>query len=49
MVPVLYKDVDVRLHPAAAQSVLAHMIQLVGEGRVKTEGEPGLDSDYEAS
>ncbi|HEX6866071.1 MAG TPA: MBL fold metallo-hydrolase [Caulobacteraceae bacterium] len=46
MVPVLYKDVDVRLHPAAAHSVLAHMIQLVREGRVKTTGEPGLDADY---
>jgi glyoxylase-like metal-dependent hydrolase (beta-lactamase superfamily II) len=46
MVPVLYKDVDPRLHPAAAHSVLAHMIQLVREGRVLTEGEPGLDSDY---
>lgn len=48
MVPVLYKDVDVRLHPAAAHSVLAHMIQLTREGRVKTTGEPGLDSEYRA-
>lgn len=46
MVPVLYKEVDPRLHPAAAHSVLAHMIQLVREGRVLTDGEPGLDSDY---
>jgi glyoxylase-like metal-dependent hydrolase (beta-lactamase superfamily II) len=46
MVPVLYKDVDPRLHPAAAHSVLAHMIQLVREGRVQTSGEPGLGSDY---
>jgi glyoxylase-like metal-dependent hydrolase (beta-lactamase superfamily II) len=46
MVPVLYKDVDPRLHPAAAHSVLAHMIQLVREGRVLASGEPGLDSDY---
>jgi glyoxylase-like metal-dependent hydrolase (beta-lactamase superfamily II) len=46
MVPVLYKDVDPRLHPAAAHSVLAHMIQLVGEGRVKTDGEPTVDADY---
>ena len=46
MVPVLYKDVDPRLHPAAAHSVLAHMIQLVREGRVLTEGEAGLDAEY---
>ena len=33
MVPVLYKDVDPRLHPAAAHSVLAHTLHLVREGR----------------
>jgi hypothetical protein len=37
--------VDPRLHPAAAHSVLAHMIQLVREGRVVAAGE-GLDADY---
>ena len=46
MVPILYKDVVPRLHPAAAHSVLGHMIQLVREGRVLTSGAPGLDSDY---
>ena len=46
MVPVLYKDVDARLHPAAAHSVLAHMIQLVREGRALTDGAAGLDADY---
>lgn len=46
MVPVLYKDVDPRLHPAAAHSVLAHTIQLTREGRLLSDGEPGLDSDY---
>jgi len=46
MVPVLYKDVDPRLHPAAALSVLAHVIQLTREGRIFTDGEPGLDSEY---
>ena len=45
MVPSLYAAVDPRLHPAAAHSVLAHMIQLVREGRVTAEGE-GLDADY---
>lgn len=47
MVPVLYKDVDPRLHPAAAHSVLAHMIQLVREGRVKVNGDPTVDAAYE--
>lgn len=46
MVPVLYKDVDSRLHPAAAHSVMAHMLLLVAEGKVVTDGAPGLDSDY---
>jgi glyoxylase-like metal-dependent hydrolase (beta-lactamase superfamily II) len=46
MVPVLYAEVDPRLHPAAARSVLGHMIDLVRRGIVTTDGEPGLDSDY---
>lgn len=46
MVAELYKAVDVRLHPAAAHSVMAHMVQLVKEGRAVCDGEPGLDSDY---
>lgn len=45
MVPSLYAAVDPRLHPAAAHSVLAHMIQLVREGRVVAKGE-GLDAEY---
>lgn len=45
MVPSLYAAVDPRLHPAAALSVLAHMIQLVREGRVVAEGE-GLEGRY---
>ena len=41
-----YKDVDPRLHPAAAHSVLAHMLLLVKQGRVTCEGVAGLDSAY---
>jgi glyoxylase-like metal-dependent hydrolase (beta-lactamase superfamily II) len=37
MVPVMYAAVDKRLHPAAAQSVLAHMIHLERQGRVEAE------------
>jgi glyoxylase-like metal-dependent hydrolase (beta-lactamase superfamily II) len=43
IVPVLYAAVDPRLHPAAAHSVLAHVIQLVAEGRVLSDGSPNLD------
>lgn len=46
MVPSLYAAVDPRLHPAAAMSVLAHMLQLVKEGRVVTADQPGLDAEY---
>ncbi|WP_297509293.1 MBL fold metallo-hydrolase [uncultured Caulobacter sp.] len=46
MVPSLYAAVDPRLHPAAAHSVLAHLIQLVAEGRVVADGEPGLETVY---
>ncbi len=49
IVPILYKDVDSRLYPAAARSMLAHMIQLAGEGRILADGEPALDSEYRLS
>ena len=46
MVPVMYAAVDARLHPAAAQSVLAHLIHLTKTGVVATDGEPGLRSAF---
>ena len=46
MVPVLYSAVDQRLWPAAAHSVMAHMLELVRTGRVATSGEPTLESEY---
>jgi len=46
MVPKMYVGTDQRLYPAAARSVLAHVIQLVRAGRVVTDGAPGPDSDY---
>jgi len=46
MVPTMYAAVDPRLHPAAAHSVLAHMIELVNSGRVVADGAPGLESEY---
>ncbi len=45
MVPVIYADIDPRLHPAAAHSVLAHLIHLERDGRVVGEGS-GSDRRY---
>lgn len=46
MVPTIYAAIDERLWPAAAHSVLAHMVELVKSGRVWCEGPPGLESEY---
>lgn len=46
MVPVMYADIDKRLYPAAARSVFAHMIHMVETGRVRSDGEPTINSVY---
>ncbi|MDB5462837.1 MAG: metallo-beta-lactamase family protein [Phenylobacterium sp.] len=46
LVPTLYADVDQRLWPAAARSMLAAMIHLARQGKIVAEGEPGPDSEY---
>jgi glyoxylase-like metal-dependent hydrolase (beta-lactamase superfamily II) len=46
MIPEMYAAVDPRLHPAAANSVLAHMIHLVRGGVIATDGAPGPGSAY---
>ena len=46
IVEALYQHVDKRLHPAAAHSVLAHIIHLVDIGRLHCEGAPCLRSVY---
>lgn len=46
MVSHMYADVDKRLHPAAAHSVLAHMIHLVKTGRVACAGDADLSAQY---
>lgn len=46
IVPVMYADVDPRLHKAAALNVLAHLIRLVRIGTVICDGEPGMQSAY---
>jgi len=47
MVAEIYAEVDPRLHPAAAHSVLAHLIKLVREGRAASDGPPGPAAVYE--
>ena len=46
MVKVMYADVNPGLHPAAARSVLAHLIHMVDTGRAACDGEPRLKSSY---
>ena len=47
MVREIYADIDPRLHPAAAHSMLAHLIKLAREGRVASDTPPGPSSLYE--
>jgi len=42
----LYAAVDPRLHPAAARSVLAHLIHLVETRRAACDGPPSLQSTF---
>ena len=47
MVETMYANVDKKLHPAAALSVLGHMLKLVEEGYVETPAkEPSVRSEY---
>ena len=41
VVPRIYTEYPSELHPAAARSVLAHLLKLLGEGRVVRVGSPG--------
>lgn len=46
IVKELYADINPRLHPAAAHSVLSHLIYLYETGRVTCDGTPSLRSEY---
>jgi hydroxyacylglutathione hydrolase len=50
MVKVLYAGVREELHKPAGRSVLAHLIKLVGDGVVATDGDarPTLKAIYRA-
>lgn len=45
----IYKSVPKELHPAAAQSVYAHILKLVEEGSVLSAVAPRLDGEYSAA
>lgn len=46
IVALLYADIDKRLHPAAAHSVLSHLIRLREIGVVEADGKDGLRTSY---
>ncbi|MFS2177580.1 MBL fold metallo-hydrolase [Rhizobium pisi] len=46
MVKVIYRDIDPKLHGAAALSVLAHIEDLVERGEIAADGPPSLAALY---
>ena len=46
MVAQMYRDIPSYLHPAAARSVLAHLVHMVETHRVATNGAPGPENEY---
>lgn len=46
IVEKLYTDIDKRLYPAAAHSVLSHLIHMRETGRVKSKDKDGLRAEY---
>ena len=46
MVPIMYEDVDQRLHPAAARSVYAAMLYMVEKEVIRCEGDPSLTAPF---
>ena len=46
MVPIIYAAVDKRLYPAAARSVYAHILGMVEDGRIVSDGDATLDAAY---
>lgn len=46
MVDAMYRDVPAHLHGAAARSVLAHLIHMVEDGRLRTDGPVDAGATY---
>jgi glyoxylase-like metal-dependent hydrolase (beta-lactamase superfamily II) len=49
MVAVIYSEIDKKLHPAAAMSVLAHLKHMIATGRAATDGAASANSVYRLS
>jgi len=47
MVPKIYQRLDPKLFPAAAMSLLAHMVHLVEKGEVKTNATSNVQASYQ--
>ncbi|PCI34587.1 MAG: MBL fold metallo-hydrolase [Alphaproteobacteria bacterium] len=48
MVTMIYSDIPSYLHPAAASSVLSHLIHMAGDGRISCQGQMGKDGIFTA-
>ncbi|MCK5425531.1 MAG: MBL fold metallo-hydrolase [Emcibacter sp.] len=46
MVGAIYSDIPTYLHPAAASSVLSHLIHMIGNGQVNCQGDVGKDGIF---
>lgn len=46
VVAALYRDIDPRLHRAAGLSVLAHLEDLVADGKVISDGPPVVEGHF---
>ena len=46
MVAAIYLGLDPRLRVAAGRSVLAHLVALIAEGRVKCDGVPSVEARF---
>jgi len=46
MVAQMYRDVPSYLHPAAARSVLAHLLHMVADGRIAADPDPTATATY---
>lgn len=49
VVKAVYRDVDPRLHGAAALSALAHVEHLIAQGKVACDGKPSLSAQLRAA
>lgn len=46
MVPLMYADIDEKMHKAAARSVLAAMLRLMDKGRVASDTSPSTSAEF---